>query len=245
VRIAAIADIHSNLTALEGALDAIDEAQIDEIWCLGDVVGYGPDPDACTALVRERCAVCLAGNHDLAVLGALEIESFSETAAHAVRWTREAIGADSLAFLGGLEPAGRREGIGLFHASPRDPIWEYVLTGEQADACIDAQEDRISLIGHSHVALFFTRLDGARGTVRGAQAADGTLLETATGRWLLNPGSVGQPRDGDPRASWLAIDTEAGTARFHRADYEIEKTAEAIAAAELPKPLADRLFVGH
>jgi predicted phosphodiesterase len=245
VRIAAIADIHSNLAALEAALAAIDEAGVDEIWCLGDVVGYGPDPDACTELVRERCTVCLAGNHDLAVLGALEIESFSETAAHAVRWTREAIGSDSLAFLGDLEPSGEREGIGLYHASPRDPIWEYVLTGEQADACIDAQEERIGLIGHSHVALFFTRLDGARGSVRGAQAAEGTLLETASGRWLLNPGSVGQPRDGDPRASWLAIDTEAGTARFHRTGYEIEKTAEAIAAAELPQPLADRLFVGH
>jgi predicted phosphodiesterase len=245
VRIAVIADIHSNLAALEDALAAIDEAGIDEIWCLGDVVGYGPDPDACTELVRERCAICLAGNHDLAVLGALDIEAFSEAAAHAVTWTQEAIGEEALEFLGGLEPAGGREGVDLFHASPRDPIWEYVLTGEQADACIDAQKERIALIGHSHVALFFTRLDGARGSVRGAQAADGTLLEIGADRWLLNPGSVGQPRDGDPRAAWLALDTDADTARFHRTRYDIERTAAAIAAAELPKPLADRLFVGH
>ncbi len=245
MRVAVIADIHSNLAALEACLDSIGEAEIDEIWCLGDIVGYGPEPDACTELVRERCSLCLAGNHDLAVLDALDIESFSETAATAVKWTQGAVGTETLEFLRELEPSGQRGGIDLHHASPRDPIWEYVLTGEQADACLDVQAERICAIGHSHVALFFTRHDGAHGHVRGAQASDGTLLETGDGRWLVNPGSVGQPRDGDPRAAWLALDTEADTVMFHRVWYDIERTAESIAAADLPKPLADRLFVGH
>ena len=104
-----IADIHSNLAALEACLDSIGEAEIDEIWCLGDIVGYGPEPDACTELVRERCSLCLAGNHDLAVLDALDIESFSETAATAVRWTQGAVGAETLEFLRELEPSGQRE----------------------------------------------------------------------------------------------------------------------------------------
>ncbi|HEY7255389.1 MAG TPA: metallophosphoesterase family protein [Solirubrobacterales bacterium] len=245
MRVAVIADIHANLAALEACFESIEEAGVDEVWCLGDVVGYGPDPDACTDLVRERCSICLAGNHDLAVLGELEVESFSESAAAAVTWTQGVVAARTLAFLRGLEPAGRREGIDLCHASPRDPIWEYVLTREQADACLDAQSQRICLIGHSHVALFFTRLDGAGGNVRSAQAADGSLIDVSGGRWLVNPGSVGQPRDSDPRAAWLALDTEASTVLFRRVPYEIEKTAEAIVAAKLPQPLADRLFIGH
>ncbi len=240
-----IADIHANLAALEACLDSVDGAGVDEIWCLGDVVGYGPEPDACADLIRERCSLCLAGNHDLAVLGALDVEAFSETAATAVRWTQGVIGDEALRFLRGLEPAGERSGIGLYHASPRDPIWEYVLTREQAEACLDAQAERICLIGHSHVALFFTRLDGERSSVRSAQAADGALIHVGDGRWLVNPGSVGQPRDGDPRAAWLTLDTEAGTMLYHRVDYDIERTAESIATADLPKPLADRLFIGH
>jgi diadenosine tetraphosphatase ApaH/serine/threonine PP2A family protein phosphatase len=245
LRVAVIADIHANLAALEACLDSIEEAGVDEVWCLGDVVGYGPDPDACADLVRERCSLCLAGNHDLAVLGELDVESFSESAAAAVTWTRRVISEATLEFLRGLDPAGQREGIELCHASPRDPIWEYVLTREQADACLDAQSERICLIGHSHVALFFTRLDGARGNVRSAQAADGSLIDVSGGRWLVNPGSVGQPRDSDPRAAWLTLDTEAATVLYRRVAYDIEKTAAAIASADLPQPLADRLFIGH
>jgi predicted phosphodiesterase len=245
LRVAVIADIHANLAALEACLEVVEEAGTDEIWCLGDIVGYGPDPDACTALVRDRCSLCLAGNHDLAVLGELDIESFSETAAAAVRWTQAAIDEQTLEFLGGLEPAGKRSGIDLCHASPRDPVWEYVLSREQAAACLDVQNERICLIGHSHVALFFTRIDGERGNVRGAQAADGAFIDLAAGRWLLNPGSVGQPRDGDPRAAWLILDTEEETVLFQRSSYDIQRTADAIATATLPRPLADRLFIGH
>jgi diadenosine tetraphosphatase ApaH/serine/threonine PP2A family protein phosphatase len=245
VRVAAITDVHANLPALEAVLGAIDRAGIEHVWCLGDVLGYGVQPDECVELVLERCELCLVGNHDLAVLGELDIASFSEAAAAAVAWTRENAAASTLEFLRGLEPSGEREGIGLFHASPRDPIWEYVLSAEQADAGMDAHPSRIGLIGHSHVALFFNRPEDETGETRGAQASDGALLDLSTNGWLLNPGSVGQPRDGDPRAAWLEIDTEAEAACFRRVPYEIDRAAEPIVAAGLPSRLGARLYSGQ
>ncbi len=246
MRVAAISDIHANLPALEAVLEAIESSAAEEIWCLGDTVGYGAEPDECADLVRERCAICLVGNHDLAVLGALDVASFSEAAAAAVGWTRENVAERTLTMLRDLEPTGEREGIALFHASPRDPVWEYVLSAEQADACLDAQQARIALIGHSHVSLFFTRhAAGEPGEeIRGAQSSDDTLLDLSAGEWLINPGSVGQPRDGDPRAAWLELDTDEQTARFHRIGYDIERAAASISAAGLPRRLADRLHVG-
>ncbi len=245
--VAVITDIHANLAALEAVLADIDCSEIEEIWCLGDIVGYGADPDACTALVHERCAVCLVGNHDLAVLGGLDIADFSEAAAVAVAWTREAIGEDGLAFLRGLEPSGARRGVGLFHASPRDPIWEYVLSVEQAFGCLQAQPQPLALIGHSHVALFFAMpQDGTLAETIGSQAGDGAEIELSeAGRWLVNPGSVGQPRDGDPRAAWLELDVEASSARFRRVAYDIDRAAASIVDAGLPKRLADRLYIGQ
>ena len=246
MRAAVISDIHANLPAFEAVLGAIDGAGVDEIWCLGDVLGYGAEPDECADLVRERCAICLVGNHDLAVFGALDVAAFSEAAAEAVAWTRENVSEPSLARLRELEPTGEREGIGLFHASPRDPVWEYVLSGEQADACFDVQPTRIALIGHSHVALYFTRPTAGEEDeeIRGSQASDDTLLDLSSGKWLINPGSVGQPRDGDPRAAWLELDTGEQTARFHRTRYDIDRAAASIVAAGLPRRLADRLRVG-
>jgi diadenosine tetraphosphatase ApaH/serine/threonine PP2A family protein phosphatase len=245
--VAVITDIHSNLPALEAVLADIDARDADEIWCLGDVVGYGADPDACTDLVRERSELCLVGNHDLAVLGALDIAAFSEAAADAVEWTRENVAERTLDFLRELEPAGLREGIALFHASPRDPVWEYVLSLEQAHACMEAQPERVALIGHSHVSLFFSLPEAASlADTQGSQAGDGTRLDLASGgRWLVNPGSVGQPRDGDPRAAWLELDLESRRATFHRLGYDVDRAASAIAEAGLPKRLADRLYVGQ
>lgn len=245
MRAAVISDIHSNRHALEAVLAAVDAAEVDEIWCLGDMVGYGAEPDACTALIRERSSVCLVGNHDLAVLGALDISTFSEAAAAAVEWTRENVGEETREFLASLDPAASKSGIGLFHASPRDPIWEYVLSGDQADAGFQAQEERVGLIGHSHIALFFVRAPEARAHAQGAQAPDGTEVEIAEGEWLLNPGSVGQPRDGDPRAAWLELDAESWVARYHRVEYDVEGAAAKIRAAGLPGLLADRLEVGR
>ncbi|HET7121688.1 MAG TPA: metallophosphoesterase family protein [Solirubrobacterales bacterium] len=246
MRVAVLSDIHSNRQGLEAVLAAVDEAAVDEVWCLGDLVGYGADPDGCTERVRERCSICLVGNHDLAVLEALDISTFSETAAAAVAWTRENVAPETLEFLRSLDPTASREGVGLFHASPRDPIWEYVLSTDQAEAGLDAQEERVGLIGHSHIALFFTRSAGTRrGYAEGAQAADGAEVAIADGEWLLNPGSVGQPRDGDPRAAWLELDTEAWTGRYHRVAYDVEGAAAAILAAGLPEALAERLAVGR
>jgi len=245
LRAAVISDIHSNRHALEAVLQAVDAAEVDEVWCLGDMVGYGAEPDACTALIRERSSLCLVGNHDLAVLGALDISTFSEAASAAVEWTRENVGEETLEFLASLDPAASRSGVDLFHASPRDPIWEYVLSADQAEAGFEAQGERVGLIGHSHIALFFVRAPGARGHAQGAQATDGAEVEIGEGEWLLNPGSVGQPRDSDPRAAWLELDTEAWVARYHRVEYDIGGAAAAIVAAGLPSLLAERLEVGR
>src|SRR5689334_15122224 len=176
------------------------------MWCLGDLVGYGAEPDACVELARRYAAICLAGNHDLGVRGDLPLEEFSRGAALAAKWTQKVIGPETSAYLEKLEPLKVDEAVGLYHASPRDPIWEYVLSPLQADLCLDVQRHRVCLIGHSHVALSFWRPEGdpATGTTR----TDGEALDMAEGEWLVNPGSVGQPRDGDPRAAWLELDTE-------------------------------------
>ena len=258
MRLAILSDIHANLPALEAAFEAIEAAGVDETWCLGDVVGYGASPDDCAALVAERCELCLVGNHDLAVLGELDISSFSPAASAAVRWTQREAADETLRYLRGLQPADTTHEVALYHASPRDPVWEYVLWPDQAAECISAQAARVSFIGHSHVALFFVLpsedgtgteapAEGGDGQVlaRGAQAQGDTELDLSEGRWLINPGSVGQPRDGDPRAAWLELDTEAWTAAYRRVEYDIDRAAEAILATELPEHLAKRLHIGQ
>ncbi len=249
MRLAIVSDIHANLPAFEAVLADTEDTDIDEVWCLGDVVGYGADPDACTSLVAERCARSLVGNHDLAVLDELDSSTFSPAAAAAVRWTQDTARPETLDFLRKLEPADEEPEVALYHASPRDPVWEYVLWPDQAAECIRAQKRRVSFVGHSHVALFFVSEDGSEeddpAEARGAQAGAGTLLEIAEGRWLINPGSVGQPRDGDPRAAWLELDTDKWTASFHRVEYDIDRAAESIMATNLPEHLARRLYVGQ
>jgi predicted phosphodiesterase len=255
MRLAILSDIHSNLPAFEAVLASVEAASVDEAWCLGDVVGYGAHPDECTRLVRESCSLCLVGNHDLAVLDELDISSFSPAASAAVRWTQREAGDETLEFLRTLEPADTDRDVALYHASPRDPVWEYVLWPDQAAECISQQASRVSFVGHSHVALFFM-LPGDRGprqddtpagdgVARGAQAGGGTRLDLGEGRWLVNPGSVGQPRDGDARAAWLELDTGAWTATYHRVDYEVDRAADAILATDLPEHLARRLHVGQ
>jgi predicted phosphodiesterase len=247
VRLAILSDIHSNLPAFEAVLGAVSEADVDEVWCLGDVVGYGGQPNECTQIAQERCDLCLVGNHDLAVLGELEVSAFSPAAAAAVQWTRTSSTPDTLEYLRELSPSDETREVGLYHASPRDPVWEYVLWMDQARECIEVQPARICLIGHSHIALFFEARDGGGPdqSIRGSHAQAGTRLDLSEGRWLVNPGSVGQPRDGDPRAAWLELDTEAQKATYHRVEYEIDRAAEAITAAELPPQLAHRLYSGQ
>jgi predicted phosphodiesterase len=243
MRIALLSDVHGNLPAFEAVLADVDACGPDEIWCLGDLVGYGADPNACIALARDRCDLCLAGNHDLVVTGEIPIADFSSHAADAALWTREVIAPEALEFLGGLRPVEDGREIGLWHASPRDPVWEYVLSGWQAEECLDATEVRVGAIGHSHVALWFRR-DG-EGSLNGEAARAGLELDVGDGRWLLNPGGVGQPRDGDPRAAWLLLDTDEWSAQWRRVDYPIDAAASAILEAGLPKMLADRLYLGQ
>jgi predicted phosphodiesterase len=243
MRIALLSDVHGNLPAFEAVLADVDADSADQIWCLGDLVGYGAQPDSCVELARERCDLCLAGNHDLVVTGDIDIADFSSSAAAAARWTRETIGEDALAFLRGLEPAEPSREIGLYHASPRDPVWEYVLSSWQADECMDLMEPRVGAVGHSHVALWFCRT--AEGQVEGTLAKDGLERDLSEGEWLVNPGGVGQPRDGDPRAAWLLLDTGGWTATWRRVEYPIEEAARAIEEAGLPRVLAERLFSGQ
>jgi predicted phosphodiesterase len=243
MKVAVISDIHGNRQAFEAALEAIAASDASELWCLGDLVGYGAEPDACVELARKHAAVCLAGNHDLAVVGGLPLEEFSRGASLAVQWTREVLAPGNLAFLASLKPQEQERSVDLYHASPRDPVWEYVLSALLADLCMDRQRRRICLIGHSHVALSFMRREGALAT--GQPQRDGVQLDIAGGQWLLNPGSVGQPRDGDPRAAWLLLDLDGLTASFIRTDYDVAAAAAAIRAARLPDSLAQRLEYGQ
>jgi len=243
MQIAIVSDIHGNRHAFEAVLEAIERTECEEMWCLGDLVGYGADPNACVALARQHAALCLAGNHDLGVRGSLPLEEFSRGAALAAKWTQTEITAETRAYLDQLEPLNTEEAVGLFHASPRDPVWEYVLSPLQAELCLDVQTQRVCLIGHSHVALSFSRQPGAAATGQ-TRAAD-EPLELDSGEWLINPGSVGQPRDGDPRAAWLALDTDNWTAVYRRTEYDIAGAGAAIRAARLPDSLAERLVYGQ
>jgi diadenosine tetraphosphatase ApaH/serine/threonine PP2A family protein phosphatase len=243
MRVAIATDIHGNRHAFEAVIAAAEESGAEELWCLGDLVGYGGDPDASVELARRHCSVCLAGNHDLAVVDVLSLDEFSRGAALAARWTREVIQPETREFLLSLKPEGTAGGVGLYHASPRDPIWEYVLSGLTAELCFDVTDHRVSLIGHSHVALSFDRQEGSAAT--GTTRREGTELDITAGQWLINPGSTGQPRDGDPRAAWLLLDTDAWTAVYRRAEYDIAGAMAAIRAANLPESLAERLQDGR
>jgi diadenosine tetraphosphatase ApaH/serine/threonine PP2A family protein phosphatase len=240
MRVAVISDIHANAHALDAVLAAIDAEAPEAIWCLGDLVGYGPRPNECVRLVRERTAVSLLGNHDLGALGRLDLGDFTRDAADAARWTLAELGAEERAFLESLRPEGRQDGVALFHGSARDPVWEYVLSEEAVRGSLAATAEPVVLVGHSHVPLALVETEGR---ISGGLAPAGKEVESGGGRFLLNPGSVGQPRDGDPRAAWLLLDT-AGRASFRRTAYDVEATQAEIRAAGLPESLAVRLASG-
>jgi diadenosine tetraphosphatase ApaH/serine/threonine PP2A family protein phosphatase len=242
MRIAILSDIHANLHALEATLAATADERVDAVWCLGDTVGYGPRPNECCAAVQAAAELSLAGNHDLAVIGSIPVDEFNGEAAAAVRWTRAELGEDGRAFLATLEPSATRPGVELFHGSPLDPVWDYVLSEASAYLSFRATRSPLVLVGHSHVALALS-YDG--GMLAGGLATDGAEIDLASARWLLNPGSVGQPRGGDPRASWLLIDEEAGRATFRRVDYPVHETQSEIRACGLPDGLAARLAHGQ
>jgi predicted phosphodiesterase len=241
MRIAVISDIHANFHALDAVLAEIDAEQIDEVWCLGDLVGYGPRPNECVAAVRERAALCLVGNHDLAVIGEADLTLFVGEAEAAARWTQTVLDDGAATYLGSLEPAGQKDGIALAHGSPADPVWEYVLTQGTAIDAFAATAEPLILVGHSHVALEIC-LDDLQ--LRGGVALDGQEVDLNDGRLILNPGSVGQPRDGDPRAGWLVIDSGSRRATFRRTDYPIAVTQAEMRERGLPEGLSERLAHG-
>jgi diadenosine tetraphosphatase ApaH/serine/threonine PP2A family protein phosphatase len=240
MRVAVISDVHGNRHALDTVLAALADEELDEIWCLGDLVGYGPQPNECCSAVAARADLCLAGNHDLVVLGSLDIHDFSGEAAAAARWTRGVLEPEWRDYLQSLEPTAVREQVELFHGSPRDPVWDYVLSEDAASATFEATRAPLVLVGHSHVPLALRSEDDD--TVTGGVARGGTEIPLASGRWLLNPGSVGQPRDGDPRAAYLIVET-GERATFHRVEYPVERTQAEIRERGLPDALAERL--GH
>jgi diadenosine tetraphosphatase ApaH/serine/threonine PP2A family protein phosphatase len=241
VRAAVVSDIHANLHALEAVLDDVDAEAPDQVWCLGDVVGYGAYPNECCEVIRARVQLPLAGNHDLGIVGKLDLAEFSGEAAAAAHWTRTVLDPENRAWLASLSPSATQDNVELFHASPRDPVWDYVLSDEVAAESFNLTTAPLVLVGHSHVALALAQ-DGT--AVVGGLAPPDTALALGRQRLLLNPGSVGQPRDGNPDAAWLLVDFDTERAIFRRVVYDVEGAQAAIRAAGLPDVLAERLARG-
>lgn len=246
MRIAVISDIHSNLEALDAVLARAGDERADVTYVLGDIVGYGADPDAVVSRLAEQpSAVCIAGNHDLAATGRFDTDWFNAIATDAIKWTVSVMDGNTRAFLSGLEPRGdAAEGL-LVHGSVVDPAAEYVMSVETARASFGAGDFALCFFGHTHLPTLFVDDDGR---IDGYAMRDGdpmSLAANAGKRFMVNPGSVGQPRDGDARASMMIVDVEAATAIVHRVPYAIERAAGKIRDAGLPAALADRLAFGR
>ena len=225
MRVAVLSDIHANVVALDAVLASIPS--VDEVWHLGDVVGYGPHPDEVVARLRELGAIGVRGNHDAAALGGREIESFNVDARRAMEWTRATIADETRAWLAAQPETLEREGFLLVHGSPRDPIWEYVTSTPVARAAMAAMETRAGLHGHTHLPIAYIEDDGRLETM---SPGSGSQLGFEGRRVLLNPGSVGQPRDGIPTSGWMLLDTDAGTATWRRTAYDISEVQAAMTA---------------
>jgi len=239
MRIAVLSDIHSNLPALDAVLSAAGD--VDAVWHLGDVVGYGPDPDGVVERLRSMDARGVRGNHDAAAVGGSEIDWFNPDARRAMEWTRAALAPETREWLAALPERRTLEGHELVHASPREPIWEYVTSRDVARANLAVLGTPVGFHGHTHVPVAWIE-DGDR--VELIRPKAGETLDLGGRHALINPGSVGQPRDGDPTASFLILDPEAGTATWHRVAYDIGAVQAAMQAAGLPPPLRTRLSVG-
>lgn len=242
MRFAILADIHSNLAAFEAVLgDADNRGGFDKIWCLGDMVGYGPDPNECIKRLRQFEHVCIAGNHDWAAIGKMDTSEFNPVAAAAAQWTAEQITAEDKDYLLSLPLTLHENGFTLAHGSPREPIWEYLLSTEAAQDNFSYFETSYCLVGHSHIPLIF-ELDSNMVVYRQFGETNVALEEK---RMIINPGGVGQPRDGDARASYAIYDSEAQTVSHYRVEYDIPATQKKMAEQGLPTALILRLSVGR
>ncbi|MGA7161792.1 MAG: metallophosphoesterase family protein [Bacteroidota bacterium] len=232
MKYAIISDIHSNLEALQKALAIIDDKKVDEIICLGDVVGYGANPNECVDIIRSRCSTFVLGNHDEAALDPLSPRDFNPIAQKAVEWTAAHLTNESKSFLSSLPMVAKKENIFLVHSSPSSPeLWDYVITADDAVAAMHHFEEKICFIGHTHIPGIFSPIGRSKSVSRNEQH-------------LVNVGSVGQPRDGNPMLAFGVFDSTAWTYELIRAEYNIEGASEKILKAGLPRELGYRLMYG-
>ncbi len=234
-----LSDIHGNLPALEAVLAAL--RPYDAIWQLGDVVGYGPQPDEVVARLAQEKAVGVRGNHDAAALGELETDSFNDDARTAVEWTAATIAPETRAWLSALPQREERDDYTLVHGSPRDPTWEYVFSTGIARDNMASFDSRHCLVGHTHIPIVFREVSAG---VEAVEPQEGLPVSVGAERLIANPGSVGQPRDGDPRSSAMLIDTETRSLEWHRVPYPIEVVQKMMLAQRLPARLSARLSYG-
>ena len=243
MRYAIIADIHSNLAAFRAVLDDIERrGGVEEVWCLGDIVGYGPDPHRCIEILRQHNHVCVAGNHDWAAIGKIDTSDFNPDAADACHWTAQQLAPEDVDYLQNLPLVIQKDDFTLVHGSPREPIWEYLLSTSNARENFDFFQTRYCLVGHSHVPLLFRY--GESGDCTFSQPSTDIGIALGGVRLIINPGGVGQPRDGDPRASYAIYESEARIVRLYRVPYDIEATQARMLEHRLPIRLISRLSYG-
>jgi predicted phosphodiesterase len=242
MRILVISDVHANHTALEAVLE--DAGRTDEVWCLGDMVGYGPDPNICVEHIRDMpMLTCLLGNHDVAVIGKMPFESFNGDARRSLVWQQQALSLENFNFLSSLPDTAKvRKDVTMAHGSPRDPVWEYIINTLSARLNFDHFDTPWCFVGHSHIqCTFLLEQERDRITLEAPHVSQAVPL---TGRAILNPGSVGQPRDRDPRAAYAIYDPDAKTWEARRVEYDFAQVQERIRAASLPERHAMRLAEG-
>jgi diadenosine tetraphosphatase ApaH/serine/threonine PP2A family protein phosphatase len=243
MRIAVVADVHSNLEAFQAVLaHAAEDGAIDEVWSLGDIVGYGPDPKACIALLHTYTHIAIAGNHDYAATGAIGTEDFNPFAAEAARWTSTQLSLEDQLWLSNMSAVHVEGEFTLAHGSLNDPVWDYLVSASSARSHFEHQTTPYGLVGHSHLPHVFTE---GQTRLQEATMADGEDVSMGSRRFVANPGSVGQPRDGDPRAAYCLLDTEKRLLSFHRVAYDIELTQAKMRSVGLPEYLAQRLSEGR
>jgi predicted phosphodiesterase len=241
MRILVISDIHSNITALDAVLGST--VLVDGVWCLGDLVGYGPDPNECIDRIRNLPnLICLLGNHDAAVSGRRNADKFNDDAQEAILITRSLISADNLDFLKSLPETAEAATTTLAHGSPRNPIWEYVVDVMTARMNFAFFKSKLAMVGHTHLPVIFT-FDQKNDKVTHKFLKSGEMVHLVQ-RSILNPGSVGQPRDHDPRASYAIFDPEGNTWEINRVEYDVRSVQKRIKKAGLPEKHALRLSEG-
>jgi len=243
MRCAVISDIHANLAALEAVLEDIGD-RAERIWCLGDIVGYGPDPNECVARVQKEGIVCVAGNHDWACLGKLDLGDFNPDARWACQWTMQELNLEYKDFLDRLPMSLVLGEFTLVHGSPRAPIWEYITQPDIARESFAYFDTRVCLVGHTHVPLSFHLPAEDAFVCERRWLSSRTRLRLDKGRWILNPGGLGQPRDGDPSAPYILLDTEEMSLEFRRVSYPFQETQMRMEKAGLPANLILRLGLG-